>query len=71
MRSTRRAKLRPPRRCRVHRSGRHLSLRHRAFDPLSTFAADVDTASYDIFRRDINQGMLPQADSVRLEKYVN
>ena len=27
-----------------------------AHDPLSTFAADVDTASYDIFRRDVNLG---------------
>jgi len=42
-----------------------------AHDPLSTFAADVDTASYDIFRRDINDGRLPQPDSVRLEEYVN
>ncbi len=40
-------------------------------DPFSTFAADVDTASYDIFRRDINYGMLPQSASVRLEEYVN
>lgn len=42
-----------------------------AHDPLSTFAADVDTASYDIFRRDISAGVLPQPDSVRLEEYVN
>lgn len=42
-----------------------------ATDPFSTFAADVDTASYDIFRRDVNLGMLPNADSVRLEEYVN
>ncbi|MES1207445.1 MAG: von Willebrand factor type A domain-containing protein [Pseudomonadota bacterium] len=40
-------------------------------DPFSTFAADVDTASYDIFRRDVNQGALPQPASVRLEEYVN
>ncbi|MBR57519.1 MAG: hypothetical protein CMH54_05595 [Myxococcales bacterium] len=40
-------------------------------DPLSTFAADVDTASYDIFRRDINNGLLPVPTSVRLEEYVN
>lgn len=40
-------------------------------DPYSTFAADVDTASYDIFRRDVGLGILPQADSVRLEEYVN
>lgn len=42
-----------------------------AHDPLSTFAADVDTASYDIFRRDINRGTLPHSASVRLEEYVN
>jgi len=41
------------------------------YDPLSTFGADVDTASYDIFRRDVNLGALPQPDSVRLEDYVN
>ncbi|MBN2574044.1 MAG: von Willebrand factor type A domain-containing protein [Deltaproteobacteria bacterium] len=42
-----------------------------AHDPFSTFAADVDTASYDIFRRDANQGLLPAPASVRLEEYVN
>ena len=42
-----------------------------AHDPLSTFAADVDTASYDLFRRDVNLGGLPSPDSVRLEEYVN
>jgi Ca-activated chloride channel family protein len=42
-----------------------------AHDPFSTFAVDVDTASYDIFRRDVNDGMLPQPTSVRLEEYVN
>lgn len=40
-------------------------------DPFSTFAADVDTASYDIFVRDASDGMLPAPDSVRLEEYVN
>jgi Ca-activated chloride channel homolog len=42
-----------------------------AHDPFSTFAADVDTASYDLFRRDAGQGVLPAAASVRLEEYVN
>ena len=42
-----------------------------AHDPFSTFAADVDTASYDIFRRDILNGYLPDPASVRLEEYVN
>ena len=40
-------------------------------DPFSTFAVDVDTASYDIFRRDVNLNVLPQPASVRLEEYVN
>ncbi len=41
-------------------------------DPWSTFAADVDTASYDIFRRDIQElNAAPQAAGVRLEEYVN
>lgn len=42
-----------------------------AHDPLSTFAADVDSASYDIFRKDIAAGNLPNPDSVRLEEFVN
>ncbi len=42
-----------------------------AHDPFSTFAADVDTASYDIFRRDAKLGSLPAPSSVRLEEYVN
>lgn len=43
-----------------------------AHDPLSTFAADVDTASYDIFRRDIqNANKLPNSASIRLEEFVN
>lgn len=42
-----------------------------AHDPLSTFAVDVDTASYDIFRRDVASGYLPSADTVRLEEFIN
>ncbi len=42
-----------------------------AYDPLSTFAVDVDTASYDLFRRDVEDGRLPDPASVRLEEYVN
>jgi len=42
-----------------------------AYDPLSTFAVDVDTASYDIFRRDAQGGGLPAPASVRVEEYVN
>ena len=40
-------------------------------DPLSTFAMDVDTASYSVGRRFIEDGYLPDRDSVRLEEYVN
>lgn len=40
-------------------------------DPLSTFAADVDTASYDLFRSYVNSGVLPSPDSIRLEEFVN
>lgn len=40
-------------------------------DPLSTFAADVDTASYDLFRAYVNGGALPNPDSIRLEEFVN
>lgn len=42
-----------------------------AHDPQSTFGADVDTASYDLFRRDVQNGGLPEPTSVRLEEYVN
>jgi Ca-activated chloride channel homolog len=40
-------------------------------DPFSTFAADVDTASYDILRQWLEEDELPPASSVRLEEYVN
>lgn len=41
-------------------------------DPISTFAADVDTASYDAFRKAIDTfGQLPPFESVRLEEFVN
>jgi Ca-activated chloride channel family protein len=40
-------------------------------DPLSTFALDVDTASYTIVRRYLMDGQLPPADAVRLEEFVN
>lgn len=39
--------------------------------PLSTFAIDVDTASYAIARRFLHDDMLPPADSVRVEEYLN
>ena len=38
---------------------------------LSTFAADVDTASYSNIRRFLDGGALPPADAVRIEEMVN
>jgi Ca-activated chloride channel homolog len=40
-------------------------------DPLSTFAVDVDTASYSNVRRFLTQGMLPPKDAVRVEELIN
>jgi Ca-activated chloride channel family protein len=40
-------------------------------DHLSTFAIDVDTASYTVMRRFIQDGYLPDDDSVRVEEYIN
>lgn len=40
-------------------------------DRLSTFAIDVDTASYTISRRKIDEGTLPPYQAVRVEEYVN
>ncbi len=42
-----------------------------ADDPLSTFAADVDTASYSNVRRFLSKGALPPVDAVRVEELVN
>ena len=42
-----------------------------AKDHLSTFAADVDTASYTIARRKLEEGTLPPAAAVRVEEFVN
>lgn len=39
--------------------------------PLSTFSIDVDTASYAIARRHLNQGQRPPAEAVRLEELIN
>jgi Ca-activated chloride channel family protein len=39
--------------------------------PLSTFAADVDTASYANVRRFLTSGQLPPVDAVRVEELVN
>ncbi len=37
----------------------------------STFSIDVDNASYTLMRRDVLDGGLPVADSVRPEEYIN
>ncbi|MCC6336410.1 MAG: von Willebrand factor type A domain-containing protein [Myxococcales bacterium] len=40
-------------------------------DHLSTFAVDVDTASYTLGRRKLLSGELPPAESVRVEEWLN
>jgi Ca-activated chloride channel family protein len=40
-------------------------------NPLSTFAIDVDTASYANIRRFIREGRMPPRDAVRIEEMVN
>jgi Ca-activated chloride channel family protein len=40
-------------------------------DHLSTFAIDVDTASYSVARNYITGGNLPPAEAVRVEEFVN
>lgn len=40
-------------------------------DNLSTFAIDVDTASYTVARRFLMDGNMPDPDSVRVEEFVN
>ena len=40
-------------------------------DPLSTFAMDVDTASYSVMRRFLRDGHLPPPEAIRLEEFVN
>lgn len=42
-----------------------------AQDRFATFAIDVDTASYSLMRRDVNGGVLPVPEGVRVEEYVN
>lgn len=39
--------------------------------PLSTFAVDVDTASYSIVKRYLAEGRRPPVDAVRIEELVN
>ncbi len=42
-----------------------------AEDHLSTFALDMDTASYTVARRYVMDGNLPPTEAVRLEEFVN
>jgi Ca-activated chloride channel family protein len=40
-------------------------------NPLSTFSADVDRASYSNVRRFVSEGQRPPKDAVRIEELVN
>lgn len=40
-------------------------------EPVSTFSIDVDTSSYAFVRRNLDDGILPQRDAVRVEEMVN
>ena len=40
-------------------------------EPVSTFSIDVDTASYSFVRRQLNRGVLPAQDAVRVEEMIN
>lgn len=42
-----------------------------AEEPVSTFSIDVDTSSYSFMRASLNNGVLPQDDSVRVEELIN
>ena len=42
-----------------------------AEQPASTFSIDVDTASYGFVRRQLNSGVLPQKNAVRIEEMIN
>ncbi len=39
--------------------------------PVSTFSVDVDTASYGVMRRYLNEGVLPPHDAIRAEEVIN
>lgn len=40
-------------------------------DHLSTFALDVDTGSYSVARRYVRDGLMPPAEAVRVEEFIN
>jgi len=45
--------------------------RDTAQNPFSTFSIDVDTASYTLARNYMSRGLLPPAEAVRTEEFVN
>lgn len=47
------------------------SVKSVATDPVSTFSADVDTASYAFVRKSLMAGQMPDRDSVRVEEMIN
>ena len=47
------------------------SVKQVAKEPVSTFSIDVDTASYSFVRRQLNHGMLPSKNAVRIEEMIN
>ncbi len=57
-------------------SERHGELSYNGFvfsseDNLSTFGIDVDAGSYTFGRKKINEGIIPDPSSVRVEEYIN
>jgi Ca-activated chloride channel family protein len=42
-----------------------------ADQPVSTFSVDVDTASYGLMRRYLNDGVMPPQDAIRPEEVIN
>ncbi|MCW8888679.1 MAG: VWA domain-containing protein [Gammaproteobacteria bacterium] len=40
-------------------------------DPVSTLSIDVDSGAYSLVRRNLNQGVLPRTDMVRIEEMIN
>lgn len=41
------------------------------YDNLSTFAVDVDDASYTLVRQYLNEGNVPPTDAIRIEEFIN
>lgn len=39
--------------------------------PVSTFSIDVDTASYAVMRKFLNEGQMPPMDAIRVEELIN